>query len=161
MANTWQMSPAPTRTALPDGAGTAVGNADALAVAEEATGLELSEGPAVAVAASGTIATGVDEEEGADDAVGDPQAASEVATSTIEAAAVRNPIARRLGFTAGSCRRYAGVEHSQATRTVAATARRIALQAGGVPRVAQWSSASWAFRCSPITFSAMCDGTSW
>jgi hypothetical protein len=155
------MSPAPTRSALPDGAGTAVGGADAVAVAEKAIGLELSERPGVAVAGSGTIATGVDEEEGEDDTVGDPQAASDVATSTMEAAAVRRPIARRLGFTAGSCRPYAGVDHGQATPTVAAPARRIAVQAGGVARVAQCSSFSWAFRCSSITFSAMCDGTSW
>ena len=110
------MSPAPTRSALPDGAGTAVGGADAVAVAEKAIGLELSERPGVAVAGSGTIATGVDEEEGEDDTVGDPQAASDVATSTMEAAAVRRPIGWRFGFTAGLCRSYAGFEHAQAIR---------------------------------------------
>jgi hypothetical protein len=82
----------------------------------EAIGSKLSEGPGVAVAGSGTIATGVDEEEGADDTVGDPQAASDVATSTMEATAVRRPIGRRFGFTAGLCRSYAGFEHAHAIR---------------------------------------------
>jgi hypothetical protein len=101
LANTWQISPAPTRTALPDGAGTAVGGADAGPVAEEALGPALSERSAVAVAAPGTIATGVDEKEGVAVAAGDPQAESEAATSRMEAATVRRPIRWRFGFTDG------------------------------------------------------------
>jgi hypothetical protein len=94
------MSPAPTRTALPDGAGTAVGGADAAAVPEEAIELELSEGPAVAAAGSGAVATGEEKEEGVDETVDDPQAASEAATRSSEAAALRKPIGRLFGFTA-------------------------------------------------------------
>ena len=161
MPNTWQMSPAPTRTAVPDSAGTVVGNADAVAVAEEAFGLELSERLAVAVAGSGTIATGVDEEEGADDTVGDPQAASDVATSTMEAAAIRRPIGWRFGFTAGLCRSYAGFRVRPKRCGSGCHSPADAPHAGGVARVTQCSSFSWAFRCSSITFSAMCDGTSW
>jgi hypothetical protein len=87
-----------------------------VAVAEEAIGLELSERPGVAVAESEPIATAVDDKEGAEDTVADPQAASDVATSTIEAAAVRRPIGWRFGFTAGLSRSYAGFEHVQAIR---------------------------------------------
>jgi hypothetical protein len=106
MPKTWQMSPAPTSTALPEGAGAAVGVGEAVAVVEEAVGLGLSDRPAVAVAGSGTIASAVDDEEGADDTVAGPQAASDVATSRMEAAAVRRPIGWRFGFTAGLCRSW-------------------------------------------------------
>jgi hypothetical protein len=139
----------------------AVGDADAVAVAGEALGGGLSKEPAAAVAGSGTIATAVDGEEGVDVAAGEPQAANELATSRMVAAVVRRPTRERFCFTAGSPQPWAGFSPAQAIRKAAAIVGRIALQAGGVPRVAQCSSASWAFRCSPITFSAICDGTSW
>jgi hydrogenase maturation factor HypE len=103
LASTWQISPAPTRTALDDDAGIGVADSDVVAVAVDALGPRLSEGPAVAVAVSGTIATGVGDEEGVDDTSGDPRAASDVATSRIEVAAASRAIGRRFGFTAGSC----------------------------------------------------------
>jgi hypothetical protein len=93
------MSPAPTRTALPDDAGTAVGGADVAAVPEEAIGLKLSEGPAVAVAGSSAVATGEEKEEGVDEPADDPQAASEAATS-MSKAVFRRPVGRRFDFTA-------------------------------------------------------------
>ena len=54
----------------------------------------------MAVAGSGTVATGEEKEEGVDETADDPQAASEAATSRSEAAAFTRPVRRRFDFTA-------------------------------------------------------------
>jgi hypothetical protein len=52
------------------------------------------------VAGSGTVATGEEKEEGVDETIDDPQAASEAATSKSEATVFRRPIGPRFDITA-------------------------------------------------------------